>query len=87
MEDHGLRRHWCRAARDGSLGFSVESLDAFQKDMKSLAAANTALDGASLTATKENVARLELLKKTSMSQVHLSDPDGVLLAVKEGRPH
>jgi predicted enzyme related to lactoylglutathione lyase len=67
------------------LGFTVENLDAFQRDMKNLGAANTALDGMSLTATKENVSRLELLKKTSMSAIHLSDPDGVLIAVKEGR--
>lgn len=67
------------------LGFTVDSLEAFERDVKNLAASNTALIGMSLTATKENSSRLDLLKKTSMSPYHLSDPDGCLIAVREGR--
>lgn len=69
------------------LGFTVESVSGFEADLKKLQAANTGLDGMSLVATKENLARLELLKKTSMSPFHLCDPDGVLLAVREVHEH
>jgi len=65
------------------LGFTVESLDAFQRDMQQLAAANTALAAQSLTATQENVHRLDLLKKCRLGKLHLTDPDGVLIDVSE----
>lgn len=65
------------------LGFAVESLDAFKRDMAQLAKANTALTSQSLTATPENEHRLELLKQCSLGHWHLTDPDGVLLEVAE----
>ena len=68
------------------LGFTVESLEAFKNDVSRLAEANTALGGISLTATKENAARLELLQKCCMGAFQLSDPDGVLIDVSEVRP-
>jgi catechol 2,3-dioxygenase-like lactoylglutathione lyase family enzyme len=65
------------------LGFTVESIDAFSRDMEQLAKANTALTSQSLTATPENVNRLELLKQCPLGHLHLTDPDGVLLEVSE----
>jgi predicted enzyme related to lactoylglutathione lyase len=65
------------------LGFTVENLETFERDLKELAAANTALAPVPLTTTKENVCRLELLKRSAPGQVQFCDPDGVLLTVKE----
>lgn len=65
------------------LGMTVESLDAFKRDLQALGAANTALAGQSLTATPENEHRLNLLKSTGLGKFQLADPDGVLLNVNE----
>ncbi len=65
------------------LGFTVESLDRFQRDVERIAQANTALTPQSLTATPENAHRLELLKHCHMGKWHLTDPDGVLLDIRE----
>jgi catechol 2,3-dioxygenase-like lactoylglutathione lyase family enzyme len=65
------------------LGFKVESLEAFQRDMQNLGAANTALIGQSLTATPENEHRLNLLKSTGLGKLQLADPDGNLINVSE----
>jgi len=65
------------------LGFAVESLEAFERDLRQLGAANTALAPQSLTATPEHSHRLSLLKTCALGRLHLSDPDGVLLDVSE----
>jgi predicted enzyme related to lactoylglutathione lyase len=65
------------------LGFTVESIVEFEKDLKALAAANTALAPMFLTTTKENANRLELLKRSVPGQIQFGDPDGVLLSVRE----
>ena len=65
------------------LGFTVESLAQFESDLRAIEAANTALKGQSLTATKENSSRLTLLKKCCLASFQLSDPDGILLDVSE----
>ncbi|MSQ73241.1 MAG: hypothetical protein EXR27_18455 [Betaproteobacteria bacterium] len=65
------------------LGFSVESLEAFERDRQNIAAANTALVSQSLTATGEHEYRLGLLKTCRLGTLHMTDPDGILIDVNE----
>lgn len=63
------------------LGFKVEDLAAFQKDLKALVNRNPALCPKS--GGTEGEIRLELLAKCKHGQFQLADPDGVPIDVPE----
>jgi catechol 2,3-dioxygenase-like lactoylglutathione lyase family enzyme len=65
------------------LGFEVESLEAFQADLRELAERNSALAPMPLKARGEGEVRMRLLATCRYGAFHLSDPDGVLLDVTE----
>jgi catechol 2,3-dioxygenase-like lactoylglutathione lyase family enzyme len=67
------------------LGFEVESLDAFQTELRDLAERNPALAPMSIKARGEGEARMRLLASCRYGAFHLPDPDGVLLDVSEWR--
>jgi hypothetical protein len=66
------------------LGFTVESVGAFQADLARIAAANTALVGHPLGGTRENAQRHALLRRGARGAFQMTDPDGVLLDISEG---
>jgi catechol 2,3-dioxygenase-like lactoylglutathione lyase family enzyme len=67
------------------LGFEVESLQAFQADLRDLAERNPALAPMPRKGRGEGEARMRLLAECRYGAFHLSDPDGVLLDVSEYR--
>jgi catechol 2,3-dioxygenase-like lactoylglutathione lyase family enzyme len=65
------------------LGFEVESLEAFQTDLRDLAERNPALAPMPEKRGGETTVRMQLLAGCRYGAFHLSDPDGVLLDVSE----
>jgi predicted enzyme related to lactoylglutathione lyase len=65
------------------IGFTVESLETFERELKDLASSNVTLMGPSLTATPERARRHNLLKTCRLGKFHMADPDGVLLDISE----
>jgi predicted enzyme related to lactoylglutathione lyase len=65
------------------LGFEVESLDAFKKDLVDLQTTNPLMTPKPTGVGPEGDARLKTFKKTGLGSFHLADPDGVLIAVSE----
>jgi catechol 2,3-dioxygenase-like lactoylglutathione lyase family enzyme len=65
------------------LGFKVESIEAFKKDVEEIAANNPLIAPSPVGTGPEGAARLEMLRRTSIGAFHLADPDGVLIDVTE----
>jgi len=65
------------------IGFEVESLDQFQKDLEALTTKNYRLRPTPVGAGPEGSARLKLFEGCRYGQYHLADPDGVLIDVSE----
>lgn len=65
------------------LGFEVESLEAFQRDLQHLVAEAPDLAPMPIKGRGEGEARMALLAQCAYGEFRLSDPDGVLLDVPE----
>ncbi|HLG74349.1 MAG TPA: VOC family protein [Chloroflexota bacterium] len=65
------------------IGFEVESLAEFEKDLESITVKNHYLAPSPLGAGPEGEARLKLFKGCRYGRKHLADPDGVLICVGE----
>jgi catechol 2,3-dioxygenase-like lactoylglutathione lyase family enzyme len=65
------------------LGFEVESLDRFQADLDAMVQCNPELAPQPRIGNTEKEARLRLSETCPFGQLHLADPDGVLLDVSE----
>jgi len=63
------------------LGFKVENLDQFKKELVDLTAKNHHLSPSPVGGGSEGKARLELFKKCPLGKFHMADPDGVLIDV------
>jgi catechol 2,3-dioxygenase-like lactoylglutathione lyase family enzyme len=64
------------------LGFEVESIEAFQKDLKSFQR-NPDLRPKTFDTSDEGAVRLKLFERTNLGDLYMSDLDGVLLAIRE----
>lgn len=67
------------------IGFAVDDLEEFERDAAALSARNAHLAPRALTGP-EGEARLTLLRGCGLAHRQLSDPDSVLLDVREQRP-
>jgi catechol 2,3-dioxygenase-like lactoylglutathione lyase family enzyme len=65
------------------LGFKVESIEAFKKDVEEISNNNPLLAPSPVGTGPEGAARLEMLRRTSIGSYHLADPDGVLIDITE----
>jgi catechol 2,3-dioxygenase-like lactoylglutathione lyase family enzyme len=65
------------------IGFKVESLAAFKKDLEALKAEHTELSPRPMKAGSEGEARLKLFTRCQYGEHQLADPDGVLIDVSE----
>lgn len=65
------------------IGFEVESLDQFEKDLDALVTKNHHLTPSPVGAGPEGSARLKLFEGCRYGHTHLADPDGVLIDVSE----
>lgn len=63
------------------IGFKVENLEAFKKDVQEIADSNPLIAPSPVGSGPEGKARLEMLQRTSIGQWHTADPDGVLLDI------
>ena len=63
------------------IGFAVESLEAVQKDLEMLTAANPALAQRAIADGPEGDARLRLCSECEYGKHHIADPDGTLLDI------
>jgi catechol 2,3-dioxygenase-like lactoylglutathione lyase family enzyme len=64
------------------LGFEVESIEAFQNDLKSFQR-NPDLRPKTFDASDEGAVRLKLFERTKLGDLYMSDLDGVLIAIRE----
>ena len=65
------------------LGFEVESVAAFQKDLADFIAGNPNMRPKPTGVGSEGEARLALFKRSELGDHYLADPDGVMIAVRE----
>lgn len=65
------------------LGFEVESLDAFERELEEFAARNPLMRPKTLGGFEEGVVRKKLFERTGLGDYYMSDLDGILLAVRE----
>jgi catechol 2,3-dioxygenase-like lactoylglutathione lyase family enzyme len=65
------------------IGFEVESLAQFQEDLERLMKEQPELTPSPLTGYAEGEVRLKLFQSCKRGQLHLADPDGVLIDVAE----
>ncbi len=65
------------------IGFKVESVEGFKKDLQALIGRNPRLSPSPVGSGPEGEARLRLFAKCPYGKHHLSDPDGVLIDVCE----
>ncbi len=65
------------------LGFKVESLEQFDKDLEKLVEDDPSLTPRPTSGSLERDVRLKLLQTCGYGQRHLADPDGVLLDISE----
>ncbi len=65
------------------LGFKVESIEAFAKDIEDISANNPLIAPSPVGTGPEGAARLKMFRRTSIGAFHLADPDGVLIDVTE----
>ena len=63
------------------MGFKVENLEAFKKDLAALTARNHYLTPSPVGGGAEQEQRLKLFSKSPFGKHHLADPDGVLIDV------
>ncbi|MGE0653509.1 MAG: VOC family protein [Alphaproteobacteria bacterium] len=63
------------------IGFKVENMDKFKKDVQDIADANPLIAPSPVGSGAEGKARLEMLERTSLGGWHIADPDGVLLDI------
>ncbi len=63
------------------LGFKVENVEAFKKELAALTASNYHLSPSPVGGGPEGEARLKLFAKCPFGKHHLADPDGVLIDV------
>ena len=65
------------------IGFKVESIEAFAKDVEEISANNPLIAPSPVGTGPEGAARLEMFRRTSIGSYHLADPDGILIDVTE----
>jgi len=65
------------------IGFAVQSLEAFKRELAAVGDNNPHLRGLPVGAGREGEARLRLFAQCAHGTFHLSDPDGVLIDVAE----
>jgi len=65
------------------IGFKVESVEAFKKDLQTLVGRNPRLSPSPVGGGPEGAARLRLFQKCPYGKHQLADPDGVLIDVTE----
>jgi predicted enzyme related to lactoylglutathione lyase len=65
------------------IGFKVESIEEFKKDLQTLIGRNPRLSPSPVGAGPEGAARLKLFEKCPFGKFHLADPDGVLIDVTD----
>ena len=65
------------------LGFEVESIDIFSKDLEELTTNNPHMSPKATGIGPEGEARLNTFKKTGLGDLYFADPDGVFIAVRE----
>lgn len=66
------------------IGFKVESMEAFKKDLQGLMGRNPRLSPSPVGSGPEGEARLKLFSKCPYGKYHMADPDGVLIDVTDG---
>ncbi|MBI1993524.1 MAG: hypothetical protein HYS67_03755 [Deltaproteobacteria bacterium] len=65
------------------IGFKVESVEAFKKDLQTLVGRNPSLSPSPVGSGPEGAARLKLFQKCPYGKHQLADPDGVLIDVSD----
>jgi predicted enzyme related to lactoylglutathione lyase len=65
------------------LGFEVEDLAAFKKDIEELRTVNPFMTPKPTGVGAEGAARLALFEKTGLGDHYMADPDGVMIAVRQ----
>jgi predicted enzyme related to lactoylglutathione lyase len=65
------------------IGFKVENIEEFKKDIQTLIGRNPRLSPSPVGAGPEGAARLSLFEKCPFGKFHLADPDGVLIDVTD----
>jgi predicted enzyme related to lactoylglutathione lyase len=65
------------------LGFEVESLDSFKRDLIDLQTTNPMMTPKPTGVGAEGEARLNAFRRTGLGNYHLADPDGVMIAVSQ----
>ncbi len=65
------------------LGFKVEDVEAFKKELAALTARNPHLSPSPVGAGSEGEARLRLFARCPFGKHHLADPDGVLIDISD----
>lgn len=65
------------------LGFKVESIEALKRDLEEATERNYRLKPSPVGTGPEGEARLELFKRCPFGQLHMADPDGILIDVRE----
>ncbi len=65
------------------IGFKVESVEAFKKDLQTLVGRNPRLSPSPVGAGPEGEARLKLFAKCPYGKHQLADPDGVLIDISD----
>ena len=69
------------------IGFTVESIEAVQRDLDDIVGQNPHLHGRPLGYGTEGKARLDLFKRSSVGRLHITDVEGVYIAIaEEGDP-
>lgn len=66
------------------IGFKVESVEGFKKDLQGLMGRNPRLSPSPVGSGPEGEARLKLFQKCPYGKHQLADPDGVLIDVSDG---
>ena len=65
------------------LGFEIESLESFHKDLEEFAARNPSMRPKAFGASPEGAVRKKLFERTGLGDYYMSDLDGVLISVRE----
>ncbi len=65
------------------IGFKVESVEAFKKDLQALVERNPSLSPSPVGSGPEGEARLKLFSKCPFGKHQLADPDGVLIDISD----
>jgi len=65
------------------LGFEIESLEAFHKDLDEFATRNPSMRPKTFGGGAEGAVRKKLFERTGLGDYYMSDLDGILIAVRE----